>query len=142
MVLRRQRAVFEDLLYRDHPPAGRAVVRADDAAFRCKSVPAPCRHGAPAQSGEPARRRPTTVKMWRLKRQGFSVSCCRTVRLLIPATALSVDQNGQLVTAGGFQVQPASPFRPTRVKHHDWPRRRGQRYQQGQAAPVQVGSLT
>ncbi len=29
------------------------------------------------------------------------------VRLPIPATALSVDQNGQLVTAGGFQVQPA-----------------------------------
>lgn len=25
----------------------------------------------------------------------------------IPVTALSVDQNGQLVTAGGFQVQPA-----------------------------------
>ncbi|VDZ94596.1 flagellar basal-body rod protein FlgG (distal rod protein) [Salmonella enterica subsp. enterica] len=41
--------------------------------------------------------------------------------------SFQVDQNGQLVTAGGFQVQPAITIPAQRVKHHDWPRRRGQR---------------
>ncbi|SUI03063.1 flagellar basal-body rod protein FlgG (distal rod protein) [Salmonella enterica subsp. indica] len=52
---KRQRAVFEDLLYQTIRQPGGAVVRADDATlraanrYRCASG----RHGASAQSGEP-----------------------------------------------------------------------------------------
>lgn len=76
-----------------------------------------------------------------IKGQGFFQSCCRTVRLLIPAMALSVDQNGQLVTAGGFQVQPAITIPANALSITIGRDGVVSVTQQGQAAPVQVGQL-
>lgn len=61
-------------------------------------------------------------------------------RLLIPVTVHSVDQNGQLVTAGGFQVQPAITI-PANSLSITIGRDGIVSVTQQAAAPVQVGQL-
>ena len=52
-------------------------------------------------------RKPITVKTSRLKAGLFPGDVARWLISLYRDSSFQVDQNGQLVTAGGFQVQPA-----------------------------------
>lgn len=86
---KRQRAVFEDLLYQ--------TIRQPGAqSSEQTTLPSGLQIGTGVRPVATERlhsqvtcRRPTTVKMWRLKAVAFSRSCCPMVRPLIPATVLS-----------------------------------------------------
>lgn len=104
---KRQRAVFEDLLYQTirQPGAQSSEQTTLPSGLQIGTGVRPVATERLHSQGNLSQT--NNSKDVAIKGQGFFQSCCRTVRLPIPATALSVDQNGQLVTAGGFQVQPA-----------------------------------
>ncbi len=78
--------------------------------------------------------------MWRL-RAGLFGSCCRMVRLPIPATALSGGSEWSTGDGGRFSGAAGNHHSGQRVKHHDWPRRHGQIATRGGPRRFESGSL-
>lgn len=86
---KRQRAVFEDLLYQ--------TIRQPGAqSSEQTTLPSGLQIGTGVRPVATERlhsqgtcRRPTTVKMWRLKGRAFSRSCCLMARPPTPVTVLS-----------------------------------------------------
>lgn len=107
----------------------------------CKSVPACVRSPRSVCTVRGTCRRPTTVKMWRLKGRAFPCHAAGRYVCLYPRRLFRVDQNGQLVTAGGFQVQPAITIPANALSITIGRDGVVSVTQQGQAAPVQVGQL-
>lgn len=128
---KRQRAVFEDLLYQTirQPGAQSSEQTTLPSGLQIGTGVRPVATERLHSQGNLSQT--NNSKDVAIKGQGFSRSCCRTVRLLIPATALSGGSEWSTGDGGRFSGAAGNHHSGQRVKHHDWPRRRGQRYPAG-----------
>lgn len=138
---KRQRAVFEDLLYQTIRQPGHSL-RTNHLTIRITN-----RYGVRPVATERLHSQgnlsqTNNSKDVAIKGQGF-------FQVMLPDGSsaytrdgsFQVDQNGQLVTAGGFQVQPAITIPANALSITIGRDGVVSVTQQGQAAPVQVGQL-
>lgn len=138
---KRQRAVFEDLLYQTirqpgHSLPNKPPYHPDYKSVRVRPVATERLHSQGNLS------QTNNSKDVAIKGQGF-------FQVMLPDGSsaytrdgsFQVDQNGQLVTAGGFQVQPAITIPANALSITIGRDGVVSVTQQGQAAPVQVGQL-
>lgn len=138
---KRQRAVFEDLLYQTirQPGAQSSEQTTLPSGLQIGTGVRPVATERLHSQGNLSQT--NNSKDVAIKGQGFFQSCCRTVRQPIPAMAPSGGSEWSTGDGGRFSGAAGNHHSGQRVKHHDWPRRRGKRDSAGQAAPVQVGQL-
>lgn len=138
---KRQRAVFEDLLYQTirQPWAQSSEQTTLPSGLQIGTGVRPVATERLHSRGNLSQI--NNSKDVAIKGQGFFQCNCLTGPPPIPAMVRSVDQNGQLVTAGGFRVQPAITIPANALSITIGRDGIVSVTQQGQAAPVQVGQL-
>ncbi len=139
---KRQRAVFEDLLYQTIRQPG--AQSSEQTTLRRRAADwyrrSPGGYRASAQPGNLSQT--NNSKDVAIKGQGFfQVQLPDGTSAYTRDGSFQVDQNGQLVTAGGFQVQPAITIPANALSITIGRDGVVSVTQQGQAAPVQVGQL-
>ncbi|VUC82354.1 flagellar basal-body rod protein FlgG (distal rod protein) [Salmonella enterica] len=125
---KRQRAVFEDLLYQTirQPGAQSSEQTTLPSGLQIGTGVRPVATERLHSQGNLSQT--NNSKDVAIKGQGFfQVMLPDGTSAYTRDGSFQVDQNGQLVTAGGFSGAAGNHHSGQRVKHHDWPRRRGQR---------------
>ncbi len=138
---KRQRAVFEDLLYQTirQPGAQSSEQTTLPSGLQIGTGVRPVATERLHSQGNLSQT--NNSKDVAIKGQGFSSHAAGRYVCLYPRRLFRVDQNGQLVTAGGFQVQPAITIPANALSITIGRDGVVSVTQQGQAAPVQVGQL-
>ncbi len=99
---------------------GRSLLSKPRCRPVCKLVPACARLPPSVCTARATCPRPTTVKTLPSKVRVSSRCSCLTGPPPIPAMVRSVDQNGQLVTAGGFRGSACDHHPGERAEYHHW----------------------
>ena len=139
---KRQRAVFEDLLYQTirQPGAQSSEQTTLPSGLQIGTGVRPVATERLHSQGNLSQT--NNSKDVAIKGQGFfQVQLPDGTSAYTRDGSFQVDQNGQLVTAGGFQVQPAITIPANALSINIGRDGVGSVTQQGQAAPVQVGPI-
>lgn len=139
---KRQRAFSKICFIKRFVSQGRSLLSKPRCRLVCKLVLACARLPPSVCTARATCPRPTTVKTLPLKvRVSSRVQLPDGTSAYTRDGSFQVDQNGQLVTAGGFQVQPAITIPANALSITIGRDGIVSVTQQGQAAPVQVGQL-